>query len=142
MQATQTSLDKKQAAALIKEFFDQFQNSCNKPKAPNAADFQKFLAADFHITSNDHPLAKNLQEYMLSLANLQKRYSNFKVVPSKEELITSKDKVVVEYELHANSLQTKQPVRILMMAIARVEDNKFKNWIEVSHQKGSGQWNA
>jgi hypothetical protein len=142
MQNTQTLLDKKQAAALIKEFFDQFQNSCNKPKQPNSADFQKFLAPDFHITSNDHPLAKNLQEYMVSLANVQKKYSNFKVVPSKEELIISKNKVVIEYELHANSIQTKQPVKILMMAIATVEDNKFKNWIEVSHQKGAGQWNA
>lgn len=142
MVATKSMLDLNQALALVKEFFDQFQISCNKTNPPTVTEFQKFLSPNFSLMSNERHLAKNLQEYINHMATVQKKYSNFKIVPAKEEPIFAKDKLAIAYELHVTSRQSKQPVVILMIGIAKFEDNKIKNWFEVSHQRGDHQWNA
>lgn len=135
MATAKMALDKKQALSLVNAFFQQFQNCLNRPMAPNAADFEKILARNFHISSNGNVIAKNLAAYMERIHKLQKVFSRMEIHGPNGEPVLNENKIVITFEV-AITPRNGQKSENVVMAIATIEDNKLIHWEEVAHDKG------
>ncbi len=122
-----------QVFGVLNDFLHHFQQWCNQPKAPLAAELEKFLAHNFHLSSNNKTLCKSLTDYVQRIHHLRKEYAHFEVIgPLAEPLVCEDNKIVINYELALRTHQG-QKRRFCIMAIASYVDNKFVSWQQVTH---------
>lgn len=141
MVMTKTSnLTKNQAQAIVGSLFKNFQAWITQPQDPTISEIEKIFSRDFQLTSNGLLASKDLADHVKRLAKLRKKYSRIEVKESSEEPLVSDHKFAVYYTLHLTS-HTRQESLIDIMAIATVEDNKIKRWIQVAHEKGK-DWHS
>lgn len=137
-------IDKAQALALIDNFFEQFQNSCNRPEAPKTTDFEKVLSKNFRIFSNGKPMAKGLEDYVVRVASIKKRYPHVDITGPLEEPLLAGNKATILYDLEIKK-PSGEKAHIYMMAMVTFEDNKIAEWVQVNHErndKDQNRWDA
>lgn len=133
-------LQKRQTLTLLNDFLHQFQNLCNQPETPIAADLAKFLAANFKLFSNGEVLCKDLESYLERITTLRSKYAHFDIVgPLQEPLFCEDNKILVQYELDLRTRDAKQE-RVYIMAVATLEDGKVTQWEQTTHEKGQKHW--
>jgi hypothetical protein len=137
MVATKTHphvLDKHKALEILNGFLLQFQQCCNKKHPPNASNFENFLSHNFQNSSNGKVIGKNVHDFLERIQKVQKRYSELKITPLHDCLI-SDNKVIAQYDVNLISLRGEK-VQMFLMAIATIEDHLITQWSQVSHNKG------
>jgi hypothetical protein len=142
MAVAKTSLDKRQTLALIEHFFDAFQKCCNQPGTDASTLFEPYLSKNFQLTSSDHHIARNFNDYLKHCAQYREKFSHIEIAgPTSEPVINSNRfafQYTVDYTLHNG-----QKNEVFIQAIATVEDNKISAWSQVAHEKGTGlHWKA
>jgi hypothetical protein len=134
-------ISKNQILALLNDFLQQFQNWCNLPNEPTAADLEKVLSRNFQISSNGEIRSKNLTDYLNRLNKLRKKYSHFEITGPLEEPLIFEDKVFLHYEVELQE-RSGQKKQIYIMALGTLENNKFSKWMQVSHEKSATEWDT
>lgn len=134
------TLEKNQAATLVKKYFDHFQTVLNTPNS-NPSDLEKYLSRHFHMTSNGHTIAKSFQDYLNRVEKFRKKYSRFDISELHEEPIISGNRAVFNYDIHLTS-RNGQRSEVNIMAIGTIEDNKITHWTQVAHEKGTDHWDS
>lgn len=140
MVATKT-LEKKQMIEVLHNFLNLFQTTFKPGQTAKGADYQKFLGSSFRISSNNLILGKDLNDYLNRIIHLQKKYSNLEVSELLEAPLICDNKIVVHYDINL-TMRNGQKKQINVMAIATMDDYKFTNWVQVTHEKGSSHWDA
>jgi hypothetical protein len=133
------SLDKNQVSNLVEGFFQQFQNCCNRQHKVNTSDLEKLISHNFQISSNEHILSRNLSEYVNYIEQLKQEYSHFEVSTPLEEPLICGNKIAVQYEINTTAHKGEKK-QFCLIAIATIEDNKFTQWTQVSHEKETANW--
>lgn len=135
------TLTKEHALILLNGFLNQFLMICNRSKTVSTGDFEKFLSPKFQITSNGKLVGKSLVDYASRVTNFKKRYSRVEISKRLEEPIFSNNKAVIYYQAVLTS-QTGQKSEISVISIATIENDKISQWLQVMHEKGSGNWDS
>lgn len=134
MVATKSKLaGNQQILAFFNDFLHHFVQWCNDPRAPVAADLEKFLARNFALNTNNKIVCKSLVDYVQRISGFRKAYSHVEIVgPLQEPLVCEGNKIVLNYELDLRSHQGEKS-RFYVMAIATLADDKIASWQQISH---------
>jgi predicted alternative tryptophan synthase beta-subunit len=136
------SLDKNKILNIVYDFFKQFQTWCG-PSAitPSVNELEKFFSKNLQMFNNGQLVVKNAANYLDRLQKFQKKYSSFKISEPLEDPLMSDNQVAVYYQLDLTT-QNGQHKQIFIMGLFTIEDNKISRWIEVTQEKGAGNWDA
>jgi hypothetical protein len=135
------ALSKNEAFTILNNFFESFPTWCTQSTQPTVSDLEKCLSRNFQLTSNEEPYSKNITDYLNRIVKLRKKYSSFDVTGPLEEPFISDNKIVVQYELNLRTHSGKNS-QVYIIAIGTIEDHKFTKWTQVTHEKGTSQWDA
>ena len=141
MAATKTMYwNKSQALAHLNDFFKQFQHWIKQAKEPTLAEIEKFFTSDFQLSSNGILISRDLSDHLNRLNKLRKKYARIEVEGPFEEPLVCDNQLAVHYALHLSS-HTGEKKEVGIIALAVIEDNKFKRWTQVAHEKGK-DWSS
>lgn len=127
-------LNESQATALVHDLFKHFQNWIRQAKEPTSSEVGKIFTPDFQLFSNGLLGSKDLSDHIHRLAKLRKKYARIEVEGPFEEPLVSHNKIAVHYALRLIP-HTGQESQMEIMATALIEDNKFKRWTQVAHER-------
>lgn len=142
MAMTKTAaLDKTKVTSILNNLLKQFQQLCNRPNQPSESDLEEFLASDFQLTNNGKLASKSLADHMNRIMKFQKKFSKIEVTSLLEEPIVSGNKAAFRYNCNLTP-RNGQKLMVNFMVMATFEDNKIAQWLQVSHQQNTGDWDA
>lgn len=140
MVATKTKpLNKGVFLALVNDFFEQFQNCCNRPNPPTGKELDKVLTSDFQLISNERVVVKNLQDYLKRIKMFRDKYEHFDIIGPLEEPIIADNKIALQYEIKLTDRDGREQI-VCIIAFATIQDQKISRWQQVTHEKGIGTW--
>lgn len=132
--AKKAELSESQATTLLNDLFKQFQNWIKQAKEPTLSEVGKIFTSDFQLFSNGQLGSKDLSDHLNRLAKLRKKYARIEVEGPFEDPLVCHNKISVYYALrliphHGNENH------LDIMATSVIEDNKFKRWTQVAHER-------
>lgn len=130
-----TLLNKSQALNTIHELFKHFTHWISQSKDPTLNEIGKIFTSDFQLFSNGLLVTKNLSDHLQRLLKLRKNYSSIEIEGPFEELMSDDGQLVIYYALNLTS-HVGEKRQLDIMAIATLEDNKLKQWKQVTHERG------
>jgi hypothetical protein len=135
------AMNKNQMLAFVNSFLAYLQNLCNQDNNPTVHDLEKHFSKNFQLSSNGKILTRSINDYPARLNHLRQKYSHFDIVGPLEEPLIADNAFTVHYELDLQG-RDRQSHQVYIMATATIEDNKIAQWIQVTHEKGTGLWDA
>ena len=139
--AKTATLNRNHMLTFVNNFLANFQNLCNQKNNPTLQEVEKFFTKSFQLNSNGVVLVRSSKEYLDRLHHLRDKYSYFDIVGPLEEPLISDNHFCVHYELDLQAKDGKKR-QVFLIATGIIEDNKMANWIQVTHEKSSNQWDT
>ncbi len=139
---TTKSLDKSKCLQVINDFFKECQVWCGPAaRVPSVSEIEKHLSKNFQLYNNGHLVARSAVNYLERLQKFQKKYSSFKISQPIEEPLILDNQVAMYYQLDLTT-KTNQHKTVYIMGLGTIEDNKISKWVEVTNEKGAGNWDS
>lgn len=136
------SLDKNKTLNIIYDFFKQFKTWCSRsPATPSVEELEKYLSRNLQMFNNGQLVVKGSANYLDRLKKFQKKYSNFQISEPIEEPTVCDNQAVLYYKLDLTT-HDGQHKQVYIMGQLTIEDNKISRWIEVTSEKGAGNWDT
>lgn len=129
-----SDLSESQAITLLHDLFKQFQIWIRQAKDPTLSEIGKIFTSDFQLFSNGLLGSKDLSDHLHRLAKLRKKYARIEIEGPFEEPLVCHNKLAVYYALRLIP-HSGQESQVAIMATAMIEDNKFKRWTQVAHER-------
>lgn len=127
-------LNESQATTLLHDLFKHFQSWIKQANEPTLAEIGKIFTPDFQLFSNGLLGSKDLSDHLHRLAKLRKKFARIEIDGPFEEPLVSHNKLSVYYGLRLIPHHG-QESHIDIMATATLENNKFKQWTQVAHER-------
>jgi hypothetical protein len=140
--AKSSTLEKNQTEAILRNLYEQLEEWHNGPQEPKVASLEQVMTRNFELSSNGHVLSHNINEYLLRVEKLRKKYSKFSIKPSRDNTLVQGNKAALHYTLTLTPRNGGQPVSVEIMAIATLEGERISRWHQVAHEKGISHWDA
>lgn len=141
MTAVKTApLAKQEALNVIYDFFKQFQSWISAAKAPIQSEVEKNLSPHFKITINGQIAGKTSADYVSRIKELQNKYSRVEISKPLEEPIYSGNEIAIYYRLDLTPKAGGPVKQVYILALGTIEDKHITRWTQVTHQKGTGDW--
>lgn len=136
------SLDKTSILNVVYNFFKQFQTWCG-PSAitPSANELEKYFSKNLQMFNNGQLVVKGAANYLDRLKKFQKKYSKFQISEPLEEPLITDNHGTIYYKLDLTT-QSGEHKQVYIMGLFTIEDNKISRWVEVTHEKGAGNWDT
>lgn len=136
------SFDKTKILNVVYDFFKQFQVWCG-PSAhtPSVNELEKYLSKNLQMFNNGQLVARSSANYLDRLQKFQKKYPKFQISKPIEEPLICDNQGVIYYQIDLTA-QNGQHKQVYVMGLFTIEDDKISRWVEVTHEKGAGNWDA
>lgn len=136
------SLDKTKVLSIVYDFFKKFQVWCGPSSViPSTEELEKIFSKNLQMFNNGQLIVKSAVNYLDRVQKFQKKYSAFKISEPLEEPLISDNQATIYYRLDLTT-HNGQHKQIYIMGLFTVEDNKISRWVEVTHEKGAGNWDT
>lgn len=136
------NLDKSKILNVIYDFFKQFKTWCGRtPVTPSIDELEKYLSRNLQMFNNGQLVIKGAANYLDRLKKFQKKYSNFQISEPLEEPTICDNQVALYYKLDLTTHEGQQK-QVYIMGQITIEDKKISRWIEVTNEKGAGNWDT
>lgn len=124
-----------QAVKFLNNLFHTLEKWIAQPQDPtNLSEFEEFFTDDFQLLSNGVLRSRNLLDHLNRIAKLRKKYARIKINGSFEKPLVCHNRIACYYVMHLTS-HDKQEQEVYVMATGVLENNKFKKWMQVTHEK-------
>lgn len=142
MQMTKTqTINKRLVKDQIKNILNLFQSYSNPKTIPSSSELEHYFVPHVHIISNDRTVCKDINDFLLRIRDIQKKFPNVKYSHLLEEPIVEENKAVIRYDVDFGS-SSKGKTQFQVIAILTFEADRISQWIEVLHEKGTGDWDS
>ena len=135
-------LDKSKILNVVNDFFKHFQIWCGRtPVSPTPHEIEHYLAKNLQMFNNGQLVARSATNYLDRLQRFQKKYSGFKISQPLEEPLIYGNQVAIYYTIDLTA-RDGEHAQVYVMALLTFEDDKISRWVEVTHEKNTGNWDT
>lgn len=136
------TLDKNKAMNIIYDFFKQFPTWFAQPAVtPSLNELERYLSKNLQMYNNGQLVVESAANYLDRLQKFQKKYSNFQISKPLEEPLICDNQAAIYYQLDLTT-HNGQHKQVYIMGLLTIEDDKISRWIEVTNDKGTGNWDT
>lgn len=133
-------LSRERALNILYDFYHHLQGWISSGKPPVQAEVEKYLSPNFRITSNGSLIGKTAADYLARVKKFQEKYSRFEFSKPLEEPILNGNEMAIYYRLDLTPRKGGAPRQIFILATATFDENHITRWTQVTHERGSNEW--
>lgn len=132
------SIDKQSAQKLVHGLFRLLKDYAeNRASVPNSSQLEHYLSNKIRLISNERAVCRNIGDFLLRIREVQKHFEEIQFSDFLEEPLVADQKIVLRF--HIDGIRsTGQKSQFQVFAILTVNQGKISEWIEILHEKGSG----
>lgn len=123
------------------QLLKKYVSDRNHSSTPELAELEQFLSSNITFIRNERTICLSLKDFITRLRKIRSFFEEVHFSSFLEDPIVSNNKIVLRYNLSC-LLSTGQKKLFHIIDILTVDHDKVVNWLEVLHDKDSGELTA